>query len=224
MKSRRGGKREKGLHFLSTLLKFKETKSGKRRFKLNALKLSTQDIKHLAKVANDRLYKLEKAGLSGASRAYQNVMKYAVQGFNNQYNINLNNSTVRFTRDIKRVKDKLKYIESLRQFLTNATSTKGGTNKAIDKAYETFKNRPDMNGKLINRDTFVKLAKAYRTQLSQDAKDRLGSDIIVQLTKQVGDYDIPSGDIATLMRYAEQSDSLEEYYTKINNEGWFSSI
>lgn len=223
MKNRRGGKRQKGVHFLSTLLKFKE-KAGKRKFKLKAAELSTQDIKHLAKVANDRLYKLEKAGLSGASRAYQSVMKYAVNGFNNQYNVNLNNSTVRFTRDIKRVKDKNKFIESLRQFLTNTTSTKGGTNKAIDKAYETFKNRPDIKGKPINRETFVKLAKAYRTQLSQDAKDRLGSDIIVQLTKEVGDFDIPAGDVATLMRYAEQSESLEAYYTKISNEGWFSSI
>ena len=216
--------KKKGQLKISTMLRYRKNKNGARVYSRKASTISKQNVQHLVKLANDRLYKMEKSGVASLSKAYQTVQKYAVQGQNKMYNVNKDRATVRFTKDINRVEDKAKFINTLRNFLTSTTSTIGGTKKAYEKAYQSFINRPDLKGKTISRDTFRKLAVAYRTQLSSDVKERLGSDVIVQFAKELGEYDISDADISTIMRYAQVTEDINETMVimQVKNPEWFS--
>ena len=129
---------------LGSLYSFKRSKENdplsRKIFDKKPSSFTKDEINKLVKGVNDRLYKLEKAGLAQESRAYQNIMRYAMGG-DPAYNVDLAKGTVRLTQDMSRFKTKQEmydYINRAQQILSNQTSSVGGTNKAIKKAYESF--------------------------------------------------------------------------------------
>lgn len=198
------------------------------------------EINKLVKGVNDRLYKLEKAGLAQKSKAYQNIMRYAMGG-DPAYNVDLERGTVRLTQDMSRFKTKQEmydYINRAQQILSNQTSSVGGTNKAIRSAYETFMKNPQMYS--INKDGKIKplrlsleeyrnIWKAYKSNVEPDDKSKYESQTVIDFihaTRAMEYYEIPPEQLNKAFKYyAQQKDQYEDMFAfMIDNPGIFSEI
>lgn len=199
-----------------------------------------EEFNKLIKGVNDRLYKLEKAGLAQESKAYQNIMRYAMGG-DPAYNVDTEKGTVRLTQDMSRFKTKQElydYINRAQQILSNQTSSVGGTNRAIKKAYETFMKNPQMytisrEGKMIplqlSLEEYRNIWKAYKSNVEPDEKGKYESQTVIDYihaTRAMGYYDIPPEQMGKAFKYyAQQKDQYEDMFAfMINNPDVFSEI
>lgn len=205
--------KEKGYrNRLELLYENRINKRGERIYTLKPSQFTDQDIKDLAKGVNDRLYKLEKAGLQEYSQEYKQIEKYAVQGYLNMYNVNLDKGTIRVTADMSRIdeRDKAKYIRTLQNIMAAKTSTISGTRKAMKKAYKSFMKRPDIKKSAPNltEKQYKDIWKAYRDKVKPNKKERLGSDVVLDFISsisQLGYYDISSAEISKSFDLWEES-------------------
>lgn len=199
------------------------------------------DIRHLVKGVNDRLYKIEKAGLTQESKTYQTIMKYAAENDLNMYNLDLEKDIVRVTGDLSRFPDnqsKYEYIRRLQEIMSNQTSTVGGTKKAIKKAYESFLKNPkmmtmDADGKIqpihISLEEYKKIWKAYKNNVEPDENGKYESDDVIDFmhaTKFMGYNDIPDESLEAAFRYYNQEkDRYQDMYSfLIDNPNVFSDM
>lgn len=199
------------------------------------------DIRHLVKGVNDRLYKIEKAGLTQESRTYQTIMKYAAENDLNMYNLDLEKDIVRVTGDLSRFPDnqtKYEYIRRLQEIMSNQTSTVGGTKKAIKKAYESFMKNPkmmtmDADGKIqpihITMEEYKKIWKAYKNNVEPDENGKYESDDVIDFmhaTKLMGYNEIPDESLEAAFRYYNQErDRYQDMYAfLIDNPNVFADI
>lgn len=198
------------------------------------------EFNKLIKGVNDRLYKLEKAGLSQESKAYQNIMRYAMGG-DPAYNVDTEKGIVRLTQDMSRFKTKQElydYINRAQQILSNQTSSVGGTNKAIKKAYESFMKNPQMysisrDGRMmplsLSLEEYRNIWKAYKSNVEPDEKGKYESQTVIDFihaTRAMGYYDIPPEQMGNAFKYyAQQQGQYEDMFAfMIDNPGVFSEI
>lgn len=188
---------------LSPLYEYVLNERGSRIYSKKPHEFTKSEINQLAKAVNDRLYKLEKAGLDEYSQEYQMIKKYAVDNYLNMYNLDLDTGKVRVTRDLKNFPDneaKYDYIRVMQNIMNAKTSTIAGTKEAMGKAYESFMQRPDIvkQGVGISQDTYNDIWKAYRDKVKPNKKERLKSDVVMDFISAITDLgynDIPSADI-----------------------------
>lgn len=145
-----------------------------------ARKLSTEElqkaVRSMAKVANQRLLRLERAGLSESSNAYQYVQKEIEKGTIKDYAKVNKEGNVRFSLEKKQGKTqstedynkKLKAeYEKLQGFLKAKTSNVAPTKKFLETAREQVKKNADTNlttkqiGDLYNEALIKKFYKMY---------------------------------------------------------------
>lgn len=203
--------------------------------------MSMTEIRKLVKGVNDRLYKLEKAGKQMESKTYQTIAKYAAENQLNMYNINPDTGAIRVTQDLGRfptAEARYQYIRRLQEILSNETSTVGGTNRAMKKAYNSFmKNpkvmQPDASGKLkpinLSFNEYKKIWKTYKSNVEPDENGKYESDTVIdfiQATREMGYEDIPESSLAKTFAYYEQEkDGYADMYSfLINNPNVFSDI
>lgn len=188
---------------LSSFYEYTLNERGSRIYSKTPHEFTKSEINQLAKAVNDRLYKLEKAGLDEYSQEYQMIKKYAVDNYLNMYNLDLDTGKVRVTQDLSRFPDnktKYEYIKVMQNILNARTSTIAGTKEAMGKAYESFMQRPDIvkQGVGISQDTYNDIWKAYRDKVKPNKKERLKSDVVMDFISAITDLgynDIPSADI-----------------------------
>lgn len=124
---------------------------------------SEGQLKSLARIANQRLARLEKFGLTKSSNAYRYLEK---RHFDRDTMLYENRSgKIRFTTKVKgRSAQQLQHeIRELERFLYEAkTSTVSGTNAKYTKAFNTYKSHFEKKhpGETIERSTFDALAQA----------------------------------------------------------------
>lgn len=197
---------------LKELLKFTLNASGGKIFQKKPSTFTNAEIKKLVKGINDRLYKMEQTGWADDSQLYQNITKYA----ENQSDMGIFNITPegkpRITSDITRFgegAEKYQNINYLLNYLTAKTSTSTGTKQAMMKRYESFKNRPDIANKNITFDQYRNLWKTYRENVSADAKERYGSDVVLSAVKSFDFYDLPQDKLVQAMDYVNNLKSVQ---------------
>lgn len=188
---------------LSPLYEYTLNERGSRIYSKKPHEFTKAEINQLAKAVNDRLYKLEKAGLDEYSQEYQMIKKYAVDNYLNMYNLDLDTGKVRVTRDLRNFPDnksKYEYIRVMQNIMNARTSTIAGTKEAMEKAYESFMQRPDIvkQGVGISQNMYNDIWKAYRDKVKPNKKERLKSDVVMDFISAITDLkynDIPSADI-----------------------------
>lgn len=201
----------KRVELRSNLLSYNVTAGGYKQFDIVPSKVTEAEFKRLVKRANDRLYKLEKKGLTNKSREYRMVEHYAVSdpnGKGNIYNVKANKGTIRFTSSLKGLDSKQKayLINTVRNFMLAETSTIGGTKKAFNRAFETFKkNRPDL--KNMTQEQYENLWQTYRDMVEKDKLASAGYNAFMELVEKTNLYELSSDEMETALSYIENSDA-----------------
>lgn len=235
--------KEKRVDTLKPLYSFKRSDPtdpmSRKTFDKKPSEFTKEDIKHIVKGVNDRLYKLEKAGLTKESRTYQAIEKYAAQNQLNMYNVDPEKGTIRVTEDLSRFptnEAKYAYIRRMQEILSNKTSTVGGTNKAMWKAYQSFMKNPnvmmkDKDGNLqpikLSFQEYKDIWKTYKDNVEPDADGKYESDTVIDFihaTREQNYEDIPKDQLAKAFSYYnEKKNDYEDMYAfLINNPNVFS--
>lgn len=173
---------------------------GEKIFTKKASEFTKAEVKKMKKLLNDRLYKLEKSGLAQFSNMYNKMLKYSEKKTSL-----LSNEDGKLR--IKPTADGADNINEIRKYLVAKTSTVGGTNRALKKSYKTFVSRPSFNDKIketLTMEKYKELWKIYRDNVSQDAKDKLGSDVVVDAIKSTNFYDLPEDKLVDVFKYANE--------------------
>jgi len=195
------------------MLKFTLNKKGERIYDVKPSKMSKKDIQKLAKRVNDSLYRLEKRGLQEDSREYQMIEYYAVKKNAKMYNVDLTFGTIRVTKDISRfqnAKELREYVNRMREILQTQTITVTGTKKALKKSKDIFeKSHPNLKKKL-NFDEYRNVWKTWRTQVSKDKRDKLGSTIIIDLLNYTSFYTLTANQMKEALKYFNDKNSEYE--------------
>lgn len=212
---------------LKELLKYTIGKSGARLFEHKPNQFTDVEVKKLVKGINDRLYKLEQTGWADDSQLYSNIEKYMKKQIENNA-VGIFNMTKdgkpRISSDLSRFgkgAERYKNISYLLNYLTSKTSTSTGTRQAMKKRYEAFMKRPDVKDSKLTFDQYRNLWKTYRDNVSQDAKDRYGSDVVLSAVKEFNFYDLPQERLTQAMDYVNRLNSVEKSAgLKELFEGW----
>lgn len=184
------------------------------KYDIKAHEVSDGDIKRMAKLANDRLYKLEKSGMSEYSREYQIVEHYAVgepNGKGSIYNVSDDFERIRFTSSTKGMNsnERKYYIDTLRNFLRAETSTITGTRNALNQAYNTFmknsitKNIPDMTV-----DQYKRLWKTYRESVMPDRMAHEGYNAFIEMVRTTNLYQLDDEQMFQAINYINEADAV----------------
>ena len=200
-----------------------------------------EDIKHIVKGVNDRLYKFEKAGKQKESRTYQNVAKYAAENQLGMYNVDPEKGTIRVTEDLSRFptnEAKYEYIRRMQEILSNQTSTVGGTNRAMYRAYKSFMKNPnvmmkDKEGNLkpvnLSFQEYKDIWKAYKDNVEPDKEGKYDSDSVIDFihaTREMKYEDIPEEDLSKAFSYynEKKQEYADMYSFIIDNPDLFSDL
>lgn len=186
------------------MLKFTKNKKGDNIYGVKPSRMSKKDIQKLAKRVNDSLYRLEKRGLQEESREYQMIEYYAIKKNSNMYNVDLSTGTIRVTKDLSRFKDAKElrdYVNTLRNILQAQTITVTGTKRAMKKSFESFKKTVKGIGKQLSFDKYKDMWRIWRTKVSKDVRDKLGSEVVIDLLKYTGFYTLGKRQMTTALKY-----------------------
>lgn len=207
-------KKKKKVKLRKTILKYNTLDTGYRQYKIQPSRVREEEFKRLVKQANDRLYKLEKAGLSGVSREYREVEHYALTdpaGKGDIYNVNPARATIRFTSSLKGLsgQEKAYLINTVRNFLNAQTSTISGTKKAINKAFESFTSNNDMSKiSNMNQEQYMNIWKAYRDVVEKDKLEHKGYNVFMDLVKNTNFYQLTPAQMRETLSYISNSSSI----------------
>lgn len=205
-------RRKKKPYIRKTLLNYTTTDTGYRQYKIQPSRVRDEEIKRLVKRANDRLYKLEKAGLQDVSREYREVEHYALTdpaGKGDIYHINPARATIRFTSDTRGMTgaEKAYLINTVRNFLNAKTSTISGTRAAVKSAYETFMSKPERGKIDMTQDQYLRAWKAYRDVVQKDKLDHKGYNVFMELIENTNLYQMTSDQMDEVLSYINKSES-----------------
>lgn len=202
--------KRKSKHVSSGLLGGEEGFGNYYKYDVKASQVTDQEIKAMAKLANDRLYKLEKSGQSEYSREYQLVEHYAVgdpNGKGSIYNVSDDYSRIRFTSSTKGMdqEERSYYVNTLRNFLRSETSKVSGTREAVHKAYESFA-AGKVGGKLdITEAQYKDLWKTYRESALPDKLSHEGYNAFIEMVQTTNLYTLTSDQMAQALQYIHES-------------------
>ena len=202
---------------LKELLKYTIGKSGSKIFETKASKVTPQELKKLVKGLNDRLYKMEKTGWAEDSQIYSNLTRYMKEQFKSGKSGIFNQTKdgkVRISSDISKFgitqEEVTKNINYLRNYLTAKTSTSTGTRQVMYNRYKSFIKRPDISNKNITFDQYREVWKTYRDHVSEDSKEKYGSDVVLSAIKEFDFYDMPQEKVAIAFDYVDRLKSIEK--------------
>lgn len=207
-------KRRKGRkpYIRKTLLKYEETSTGYRKYKIKNSQIREAELERLIKRANDRLYKLEKAGLTEKSQEYRMVEHYALgdpSGKGSIYNVREEKGTIRFKTTTKNMtaSEKAYFINTLRNFLNAETSTITGTRKSFKKAYESFMKN---NGSKIDMspEQYEKVWQTYRDMVEKDKLSNEGYNAFMELITTTDLYTMDRWQIEEALSYIDKSEKV----------------
>lgn len=184
-----------------------------------------KEIIKLSRKVNDRLRRLERAGLQEESQEYRTIERYAIKKNSKSYNVNLEKGTIRTTKDFSRfstASEIYDYKQMLQNILEAQTSTVRGTRASIKRAYNAFMEsrthdlRPQMT-----YEQYANIFKIYRTQVEPDKKDHFSSDTVLDLIENTDIYTLSDSQIAQAMIYASEygTDELIDNYFEETDEG-----
>lgn len=195
-----------------SLLKSRTTKTGYTKYGIKPSEVRDAELKYLAKKANDRLYKMEKAGVTDKSREYRMVEHYAIgdpSGKGSIYNVDVNKGRIRFTSTSKGMsgEERAYLINTIRNFLKAETSTVSGTKRAFKRAYTTFMKN---NGSKINmtQEQYENVWSTYRDMVEKDKLSNEGYNAFMELVTKTDLYTMKQWQIREAISYIDKSDAL----------------
>lgn len=184
----------------------------------------------MVRKANDRLRRLERAGLYEESREYRLVSHYAYSdpgGKGSIYNVNPEKDTIRFKSTLPTgqgyTREREYMINTLRNFLKASTSTVSGTRKAINKAFKSFMDNQDIQGEMT-QDQYMQLWRTYHDMGLRDKLDNQGYNAFMTLVKSTDIYNLTPDEMKVALDYLSKSEAIseagkiDEVLTHINEE------
>lgn len=232
MNKRQAKKRKKkeSSYIRKSLLKTKTTEKGNVIYSIPASEVRQKELQRMVRKANARLLRLERAGLYEESREYRLVSHYAYSdpgGKGSIYNVNPEKDTIRFKSTLPTgqgyTREREYMINTLRDFLKASTSTVSGTRKAINKAYQTFKDTQDIQGEMT-QDQYMQLWRTYHDMGLRDKLDNQGYNAFMTLVKTTDIYDLTPDEMKVALDYLAKSEAVSEagkiddMLTKVNEE------
>ena len=218
MNKRQAKKRKKmeSSYIRKSLLKTKTTEKGNMIYRIPASKVREKELKRMVRKANDRLRRLEKAGLYEESREYRLVSHYAYSdpgGKGSIYNENPEKDTIRIKSTLPTgqgyTREREYMINTLRNFLKASTSTVSGTRKAINKAFQSFKDNQDIKGEMT-QDQYMQLWRTYHDMGLRDKLDNQGYNAFMTLVQSTDIYNLTSDEMKVALDYLEKSEAISE--------------
>lgn len=183
------------------------------------------EIIKLARKVNDRLRRLERAGMQEESQEYRTIERYAVKKNSNYYNVNLDKGTIRATKDFSRfntASDVYAYKATLEGIINAETSTIRGTKRSIKRSYTNFmESRTHELKPGMTFEQYRNIFKIYRTQVEPDKKDHFSSDTVLDLIENSNLYELTDSQIQQALIYASEQgvDSLIDDYFVDTEDG-----
>lgn len=218
MNKRQAKKRKKmeSSYIRKSLLRTKTTEKGNVIYSIPASKVREKELQRMVRKANDRLRRLERAGLYEESREYRLVSHYAYSdpgGKGSIYNVNAEKDTIRFKSTLSTgqgyTREREYMINTLRNFLRASTSTVSGTRKAINKAFQSFMNNQDIKGEMT-QDQYMQLWRTYHDMGLRDKLDNQGYNAFMTLVKNTDIYEMTSDEMKIALDYLEKSEAISE--------------
>lgn len=170
----------------------------------------------MVRKANDRLRRLERAGLYEESREYRLVSHYAYSdpgGKGSIYNVNPEKDTIRFKSTLPTgqgyTREREYMINTLRNFLKASTSTVSGTRKAINKAFKSFMDNQDIQGEMT-QDQYMQLWRTYHDMGLRDKLDNQGYNAFMTLVKSTDIYNLTPDEMKVALDYLSKSEAISE--------------
>ena len=170
----------------------------------------------MVRKANDRLRRLERAGLYEESREYRLVSHYAYSdpgGKGSIYNVNPEKDTIRFKSTLPTgqgyTREREYMINTLRNFLNASTSTVSGTRKAINKAFKSFIDNQDIKGEMT-QDQYMQLWRTYHDMGLRDKLDNQGYNAFMTLVKSTDIYNMTPDEMKVALDYLAKSEAISE--------------
>ena len=218
MNKRQAKKRKKmeSSYIRKSLLKTKTTEKGNLIYRIPASKVREKELQRMVRKANDRLRRLEKAGLYEESREYRLVSHYAYSdpgGKGSIYNVNPEKDTIRFKSTLPSgqgyTREREYMINTLRNFLNASTSTVSGTRKAINKAFKSFIDNQDIKGEMT-QDQYMQLWRTYHDMGLRDKLDNQGYNAFMTLVKSTDIYNMTPDEMKVALDYLAKSEAISE--------------
>ena len=210
-----GSPGQKYRYIRKSLLKRSVSEKGNIVYKIPASKVRENEFKRLVKQANDRLRRLEKAGLYEESREYRLVSHYAYSDPNGKgriYNVNPEKDTIRFSSKLPQ--KGLQYgadieyqINVIRNFLNAETSTVAGAKRVMKAAYDSFM----LNNKVkadMSQEQYMNLWKIYHDMGLRDKLDNQGYNAFMSIMQSSDLYKMSNEQIQTALEYIENSQKI----------------
>lgn len=207
-------KKKKKVKLRKTILKYNTLDTGYRQYKIQPSRVREEEFKALVKRANDRLYKLEKSGLTNISREYREVKHYAMddpEGKGFIYNVKPKQVRIRFTSSLKGLsgQEKAYLINTVRNFLNAQTSTISGTKKAIKNAFESFTSNNDMSKiSNMNQEQYMNIWNAYKDVVEKNKLEHKGYNVFMDLVKNTNFYQLTPAQMRETLSYISNSSSI----------------
>jgi len=218
MNKRQAKKRKKkeSSYIRKSLLKTKTTEKGNVIYRISASEVREKELQRMVRRANDRLRRLEKAGLYEESREYRLVSHYAYsdpEGKGSVYNVNPEKDTIRFKSTLPTgqgyTREREYMINTLRNFLRSSTSTVSGTRKSINKAFQSFKDNQDIKGEMT-QDQYMQLWRTYHDMGLRDKLDNQGYNAFMTLVQSTDIYDLTPDEMKVALDYLAKSEAVSE--------------
>ena len=218
MNKRQAKKRKKmeSSYIRKSLLKTKTTENGNVIYSIPASKVREKELQRMVRKANDRLRRLERAGLYEESREYRLVSHYAYSdpgGKGSIYNVNPEKDTIRFKSTLPTgqgyTREREYMINTLRNFLNASTSTVSGTRKAINKAFKSFIDNQDIKGEMT-QDQYMQLWRTYHDMGLRDKLDNQGYNAFMTLVKSTDIYNLTPDEMKVALDYLAKSEAISE--------------
>lgn len=181
------------------------------KYDIKASKVSDEEIKRMAKLANDRLYKLEKSGQDEYSKEYQLVKHYAdgdPNGKGKIYNTSEDSDRIRFTSSARGMstEERSYYVNTLRNFLRAETSTVTGTRNVAKRALATYKKNNKKAPQDMTYSQYQKLWKTYREVVIPDKEAHEAYNAFITMMETTDLYQLSQDQIEQAMKYIKTSE------------------
>ena len=185
-------------------------------YSIPASKVREKELQRMVRKANDRLRRLEKAGLYEESREYRLISHYAYSdpgGKGSIYNVNPEKDTIRFKSTLPTgqgyTREREYMINTLRNFLKASTSTVSGTRKAINKAFQSFKDNQDIKGEMT-QEQYMQLWRTYHDMGLRDKLDNQGYNAFMTLVQSTDIYNLTQDEMKVAFDYLAKSEAVSE--------------
>lgn len=181
------------------------------KYDIKASKVSDEEIKRMSKLANDRLYKLEKSGQDEYSKEYQLVKHYAdgdPNGKGKIYNTSEDSDRIRFTSSARGMttEERSYYVNTLRNFLRAETSTVTGTKNVAKQALATYKKNNPNAPEDMTYSQYQKLWKTYREVVIPDKEAHEAYNAFITMMETTDLYQLSQDQIEQAMKYIKTSE------------------